>query len=102
MTEPVLTEKSRRYARKVERRSQINSLTPEQFVTDPAYVEKDIWELKYASTSDEDDNDDEESSSEEEDEEGEEESEEEQEEDKSDTEEQKSKPAPAKKEPEEA
>lgn len=51
-------------------------MTPEQLLTDPALVDKDIWELRYASTSDEDDNDElEESSeydSEEEDDEGQE------------------------------
>lgn len=53
---------SLRYARKVERRHEVLAITPQQFLTDPALVDKDIWELRYASTSDEDDNDEEEES----------------------------------------
>ena len=57
-TEPrSLHVKAARYARKVANRHQLLDLTPNQFLTEPDYVEKDIWDLRYASTSDEDDND---------------------------------------------
>ena len=56
--------KAARYARKVEKRHKIMAVTPGQFLEDASLVEKDIWELGYASTSDEDDNDEDEESSE--------------------------------------
>ena len=56
--------KAARYARKIEKRRNVLALTTSQFLEDAALVESDIWELGYASTSDEDDNDEEEDSSE--------------------------------------
>ena len=52
-----LSVKAARYARKLEKRHRVHGLTPAQFLEDGNLVDKDIWELGYASTSDEDDND---------------------------------------------
>ena len=68
---------SLRYARKVEQRHQVQAMTPGQLMTDPEFIEKDIWELRYASTSDNDDNDSESSEYDSEEDEDEEEEEEE-------------------------
>ena len=57
-----MTRKSARYARKVEQRHHALEMTQSQMLTDPAFIDKDIWELRYASTSDEDDNDETDSS----------------------------------------
>jgi len=51
-----MAKKTARYARKIEQRHKALEITPTQLLTDPALIEKDIWELRYASTSDEDDN----------------------------------------------
>ena len=61
-TEKTMTRKAERYARKIEKRHLASAMTPSEFLTDPALIDKDIWELRYASTSDEDDNDEEDSS----------------------------------------
>ena len=60
-----LSIKAARYARKLEKRHNVLALSSRQFLEDEKLVDKDIWELGYASTSDEDDNDELETSSEE-------------------------------------
>ena len=52
-----LSVKAARYARKLEKRHRVLGISPGQFLEDGPLVDKDIWELGYASTSDEDDND---------------------------------------------
>ena len=49
-------------------RNQCLAIRPEEFLTDPKYANKNVWDLLYISTSDEEDND---SSEEEEDKSGE-------------------------------
>ena len=61
-----LNYKTTMYAKKVELRNQILAMTSEQFLTSADYQNKDIWETKFASTSEssEDSEDSEESSEE--------------------------------------
>ncbi len=49
--------KSARYAKKVNMRNRVLKTTTLDFMTSEDYYEKDIWDLKYISTSDEEDND---------------------------------------------
>ena len=49
--------KSRRYAKKVALRKQIESMRPSEFLSDPQYEKAQIWDLVYISTSCEEDND---------------------------------------------
>ena len=49
--------KSARYAKKVLMRNEVTKLTTVDFMTREDYYDKDIWDLKYISTSDEEDND---------------------------------------------
>ena len=74
--ETKLSYKSMQYAKRIEMRQKIQSITGHQFVIDDEFEDQDVWQVRYVSTSDEDDDDSDMEQSSDEEEEGEEEMEE--------------------------